>query len=179
MAAGTGGAYQDRSGVAGPDPRQGPSGGQGCVTQNGPPSRGPSRGGWTTQIPRVAADARTARAFALSPAEASGAGEGRALPGGIGPWPVALSLIRDRADEDNATRPLALEFGWIPVLPPQSNRPTPWPSDKALDRRRNQSERLFRPLKGFRRLSSRLDKLAVLLLAFLHFALLVEALREC
>ena len=44
-------------------------------------------------------------------------------------------------------------------------------------RKRNQIERLFRRLKGFRRIFSRFDKLDVVFLAFLNFALIVEALR--
>jgi transposase len=44
-------------------------------------------------------------------------------------------------------------------------------------RRRNEIERLFRRLKGFRRIFSRFDKLDVVFLAFLNFALIVEALR--
>jgi transposase len=125
----------------------------------------------------VAADARTAITFALSPGEASDAVEGRELLGGLGPLPAPLYLIMDRAYEDNATRQLALEFGWIPVVPPKSNRLEPWHYDKAVYRRRNQIERLFRRLKGFRRLFSRFDKLDIMFLGFLHFALIAEALR--
>ena len=44
-------------------------------------------------------------------------------------------------------------------------------------RRRNEIERLFRRLKGFRRIFSRFDKLDVVFLAFFYFALIVEALR--
>ena len=44
-------------------------------------------------------------------------------------------------------------------------------------RKRNRIERLFRRLKGFRRIFSRFDKLDVVFLAFLNFALIVEALR--
>ena len=44
-------------------------------------------------------------------------------------------------------------------------------------RRRNEIDRLFRRLKGFRRIFSRFDKLDLVFLAFLHFALIVEALR--
>jgi len=52
-------------------------------------------------------------------------------------------------------------------------------------RRRNEIERLFRRLKGFRRIFSRFDKLDVMFIAFpagtpfgaIHFALIVEALR--
>ena len=44
-------------------------------------------------------------------------------------------------------------------------------------RKRNEIERLFRRLQGFRRIFSRFDKLDVVFLAFLNFALIVEALR--
>jgi len=47
----------------------------------------------------------------------------------------------------------------------------------ALYKKRNEIERLFRRLKGFRRIFSRFEKLDVLFLAFLSFALIVEALR--
>ncbi|HEY5176355.1 MAG TPA: hypothetical protein VII95_12405, partial [Terriglobales bacterium] len=49
--------------------------------------------------------------------------------------------------------------------------------DKAMYRRRNEIERLFRRLKGFRRIFSRFDKLDLVFLGFLHFALIVKALR--
>ena len=125
----------------------------------------------------VAADARTAITFALSAGQASDAVEGRILLGGIGPLPAPLHLLVDRAYEDNKTLQLALDFGFIPVVPPKSNRLQPWQYDKALYRKRNQIERLFRRLKGFRRIFSRFDKLDVVFLAFLNFALIVEALR--
>jgi len=83
----------------------------------------------------------------------------------------------DRAYEDNQTLQLALDFGFIPAVPPQSNRLRPWQYDKVLYRKRNEIERLFRRLKGFRRIFSRFDKLDVVFLAFLNFALIVEALR--
>jgi transposase len=103
--------------------------------------------------------------------------EGRELLGGIGPLPAPLYLIMDRAYEDNKTLQLALEFGYLPVVPPKSNRLQPWQYDKALYRKRNEIERLFRRLKGFRRIFSRFDKLDIVFLAFLTFALIVEALR--
>jgi transposase len=53
----------------------------------------------------------------------------------------------------------------------------PWDYDHALYKKRNEIERLFRRLKGFRRIFSRFEKLDVLFLAFLSFALIVEALR--
>jgi transposase len=125
----------------------------------------------------VAADARTAITFALSPGQASDTSEGRKLLGGIGPLPALRHRIMDRAYEDNETLQLALDFGFIPVVPPRPQRLEPWQYDKAMYRRRNEIERLFRRLKGFRRIFSRFDKLDLVFLAFLHFALIVEALR--
>ena len=125
----------------------------------------------------VAADARTAITFALSPGQASDAVQGRELLAGIGPLPAPLHLIMDRAYEDNETRQLALDFGFIPVVPPKSNRLEPWQYDKAMYQKRNEIERLFRRLKGFRRIFSRFEKLDLLFLGFLTFALIVEALR--
>ncbi len=44
-------------------------------------------------------------------------------------------------------------------------------------KRRNEVERLFHCLKGFRRISSRFEKLDVMFLAFINFALVVDGLR--
>ncbi len=125
----------------------------------------------------VAADARTAITFALSPGQASDAKAGRHLLGGIGPLPAPLHLLMDGAYDDNQTLQLALDFGYIPVVPPRPNRLLPWQLDRAMYRKRNEIERLFRRLKGFRRIFSRFDKLDVVFLGFLNFALIVEALR--
>lgn len=83
----------------------------------------------------------------------------------------------DRAYEGNETRQLALDLDLIPVVQPLSTRLEPWTCNKAWYRRRNEIERLFRRLKGFRRIFSRFDKLDVMFMAFLCFALVVEALR--
>ena len=115
----------------------------------------------------VAANARAAITFSLSPGQASDAVEGRELWGGIGPLPAPLHLIMDKAYEDNETRQLALDFGIIPVVSPTSNRLEPWEYDRAMYRKRNEIERLFRRLKGFRRIFSRFEKLYVLFLGFL------------
>jgi len=122
-------------------------------------------------------DARTAITFALSPGQVSDAVEGRELLGGIGPLPAPLYLFLDQAYEDNTTLQLALNFVYLPVIPPRHHRLEPWQYDKALYRKRNEIERLFRRLKGFRRIFSRFDKRDVVFLAFLNFALIVEALR--
>ena len=83
----------------------------------------------------------------------------------------------DRAYEGDQTRQLALELGYIPVVPPKTNRLEPWEYDRAMYKKRNEIERLFRRLKGFRRIFSRFDELDVIFLSFIHFALIVEALR--
>ena len=70
----------------------------------------------------VAADARTAIACVLSPGQAHDAPYGRQMLGGLGPLPEPLPLLMDRAYEDDQTRQLALEFGWIPVAQPKRNR---------------------------------------------------------
>jgi transposase len=103
----------------------------------------------------VAANARTAITFALSPGQASDAKAGRDLLGGLGPLPAPLHLIMDGAYDDNQTLQLALDFGFLPVVPPRPNRLEPWQYDRALYRKRNEIERLFRRLKGFRRIFSR------------------------
>ena len=87
------------------------------------------------------------------------------------------ALVMDRAYEGQATRHLAVALGVTPVVPPRQNRRAPWAYDRQLDKRRNEVERLFRRLKGFRRLFTRFEKLAVLFLGFIVFALIVEALR--
>ena len=69
----------------------------------------------------VAANARTAITFALSPGQASDTIEGRKLLGGIGPLPAPLHLVMDGGYEDNQTLQLALDFGFIPVVPPRPN----------------------------------------------------------
>ena len=84
----------------------------------------------------------------------------------------------DRAYEGNETRQLALDLGFTPVVPPHPNRISPWQYNRAMYRRRNEVERLFRRLKGFRRIFSRFDKLDVVFTTFIHFALIVEALRD-
>lgn len=83
----------------------------------------------------------------------------------------------DRAYEGNETRQLALELGFTPVVPPLRTRVTAWEYDRAMYRRRNEIERLFRRLKGFRRIFSRFEKLDVMFKGFIHFALIADGLR--
>lgn len=83
----------------------------------------------------------------------------------------------DRAYESDATRQLAVELGYVPVVPPKQNRRVPWEYDRILYKRRNEIERLFRRLKGFRRLFSRFEKLDVMFVAFITFAFIVDSFK--
>lgn len=126
----------------------------------------------------VAADARTAVTFSLSPGHAHDAPEGRRLMKKL-PCQVltASHLIMDRAYEGDETRQLTLSLGFHPVVPPKSNRLDPWEYNKEMYKKRNEVERLFRRLKGFRRIFSRFDKLDVVFSFFIYFALIVDAIK--
>ena len=84
----------------------------------------------------------------------------------------------DRAHEGNQTRQLALEPGYTPVVPPKTNRKTPWDYNRQMYKRRNQVERLFPRLKRYRRIFSRYDKLDLIYIGFITFVLITEALRS-
>jgi hypothetical protein len=114
--------------------------------------------------------ARTAITFALSPGQAHDAPAGRALLRKLGEpkWPI--HLIMGRAYEGEETRQLTLELNFIPVVPPKSNRLTAGEYDRAMYKRRNE---------GFRRIFSRFEKLDVMFIGFIHFALIIEALGQC
>lgn len=54
----------------------------------------------------------------------------------------------DRACEGNETRQLALDLGFIPVVPPMRTRIEPWEYDRAMYKRSNEVERVLRRLMG-------------------------------
>ncbi len=64
-----------------------------------------------------------------------------------------------------------------PSFRPKAIALNPWEYDREMYKRRNEVERLFRCLKGFRRIFSRFDKLDVMFIAFINFALIVDGLR--
>src|ERR1700733_9895118 len=70
--------------------------GTGALKKNGPQAIGKSRGGWNTKVHMVAADARTAIAFALSPGNAHDAPEGRELLWDLPRMPEGLPMLMDR-----------------------------------------------------------------------------------
>jgi transposase len=96
--------------------------------------------------------------FSLSPGQAHDAPQGHQLIKDLGPMP-GLPILLDHAYEGNETRQLVLELGMLPVVPPKFNRLDPWHYDRALYRIHNEIERLFRRLKGYRRIFSGFEKL--------------------
>ena len=125
----------------------------------------------------LAANERVAIDFHLSGGECHDAPQGRKLLENHGPIYTNISLIMDRAYAGDATRNLALDLGYGLCVQSKSNRKEPWGYDHELYKRRNEVERLFRRLKAYRRIFTRYDKLDVVFLTFVLFALIVEALR--
>ena len=115
--------------------------------------------------------------FSLSAGQVHDAPEGRKLLRCLGRQHASPALVMDRAYEGDETRQLALDLGFTPVVPPLKTRREPWEYDRELYKRRYEIERLFRRLKGFRRIFSRFEKLDALFLGFVHFALIYDALR--
>ncbi len=74
----------------------------------------------------VAADAKTAITFSLSPGNLHDAPCGRALVRPLAGKYQGTYIIMDKAYEDDKTRQLVLELGFEPVVPPKSNRINPW-----------------------------------------------------
>jgi transposase len=117
-------------------------------------------------------------AFALSPGQLHDGPQGRKLLKKLGPVEGKVHLVMDKAYESNQTRRLAVEMGYIPVVPPKRSRKDPWEYDTELYKRRNEVERLFRRIKRFRRIFTRYDKLDVMYLGFVTFGFIVDALRS-
>jgi transposase len=124
----------------------------------------------------MVADERCAIGFILSGGEASDARNGRFLLDTLGRMKNPdedrpLYLLMDRACEDGETRRLASEWGYTPVVPPKKNRKHPWEYDRELYKRRNEVERMFRQLKGYRRIGTRYDKLDLMFSVYIYLAL--------
>ena len=127
----------------------------------------------------IAAGDSCAVKFALSPGQAEDAPEGRSLLMTIGTTSVPCAMIMDKAYEGDETRNLVAKLGFSPVVPPKSSRKEPWAHDKDLYKKRNEIERLFRRLKGFRRVFTRFDKLDRMFMGFVVLALIVIAIKQC
>lgn len=118
------------------------------------------------------------KGFSVSPGNASDAVAGRLLLETVGPLPDSALLLLDRAYADNLTRLTAWGLRVKAVVPPNSNRVHPWNYDRELYKRRNEVERFFRRIKGYRRVCTRYDKLDIMFTAFIYGALTVITLRR-
>ena len=113
----------------------------------------------------------------LSGGECNDAPQGRESIEKIGTRFEGVPYLMDMAHEGEETRALAWEKGHEPIVPPKENRKDPWEYDKETYKRRNVVERLFRRLKGFRRVCTRYDKTDAIFLAFIQFSLVIIWLR--
>lgn len=121
----------------------------------------------------MSASAEAAVAFTLSPGNAHDAPEGRKLIGMLNG--NGEPLVMDRAYEDIETRQTAESRGFEPIVPPKKNRLEPWEYDKELYKRRNEIERYFLRIQRFRRVFTRYEKLDVLFVGVILFAMIADA----
>ena len=85
-------------------------------------------------------------------------------------------ILMDRAYAGKRLRTTAVELGYEPVVPPKRNFKEQWDYDKEFYKKRNEVERFFRRLKRFRRIFTRYDKLDVVFVAFILFAMIFDSL---
>ena len=64
---------------------------------------------------------------------------GRELLASLGPPSRPLHLLMDSAYSGNETIQLALDLGFIPVVPPPTTRVEAWDYDREIYKRRNES----------------------------------------
>ncbi len=144
------------------------------LKKNGPQAIGKSRGGWIFKIHMVAESPRVTVDFSLSSGNVHDAAPDRELLKATDMQ--ADFVIMDRAYEGNETRQLVMDFGMTPVMPLKANRIYPWEYDREMYKKRNEVERLFRMLKGYRRIFSRFNKLDVVFMFFIYFVLITDTL---
>lgn len=108
----------------------------------------------------------------LAPGNAHDAPEGRKLIVEVDGH--GKPLVMDKAYEDNKTRKLAEKQGFLPTVTPKRNRKEPWEYDRELYKKRNEIERFFRRIQEYRRIFTRYEKLDVMYLGVIIFALIVE-----
>ena len=94
----------------------------------------PFKRGLTSKIHVVCVSERTALKIRLSAGNCHDAPEGRKLISSINSR-ICHYLLMDRAYEDDQTRLLAVNQGFIPVVPPKKNRRTHWKYDLLLCKR--------------------------------------------
>lgn len=84
----------------------------------------------------------------------------------------------DRAYEGDKTRQLVEDLGMTTVVPPKANRKVKWDYDRETCKLRNEIERLFRRIKGYRRIFTRFDNLDATFLGLLNLVVVVEMIQD-
>ncbi|MCD7904698.1 MAG: transposase [Clostridiales bacterium] len=104
----------------------------------GKQSIGKSRGGLTTKIHLVTASDRSVVDFALSGRESHDLPKGIKLIGNITHLKEQKYLLTDKAYEGENMHSCAENKGYIPIVPPKSNRKDPLQYDKERYKQRNE-----------------------------------------
>ena len=125
----------------------------------------------------MTANEKIAAELILSAGQLHDAPQGRILIETVGKQDAVIPLIMDRAFEDDQTRYIAQMLKFEPVVPPKSNRTNTWEYDKELYKKRNEVERFFRMIQGFRRIFCRFEKLDIMYLGFIQLALVFLSIR--
>ena len=126
----------------------------------------------------MTANAESLVELTLSAGQAHDAPEGRLLMETVGKQDEVIPLLMDKAYEDDTTRLVAQMLKFEPVVPPKSNRINPWDYDKELYKRRNEVERFFRLIQGYRRIFCRFDKLDIIYMGFVKLALIFRSIKK-
>ncbi len=124
----------------------------------------------------ITASDRAVVEFSLSGGETHDSPEGIALLKRMKWQNRQTYILMDRAYEGDKMRLTAVERGFIPVVPPKSNRKEPWEYDKERYKQRNEIERCFLRLKRFRKIFTRYDKLDVMFSGFIFLAIVFDTI---
>ncbi|MHC8510058.1 MAG: IS5 family transposase [Rhodospirillales bacterium] len=128
---------------------------------------GRSRGGRTIKIHAMTDDRGRPVAFILTAGQVHDLTGAAAL---LERAPTPRRLIADRAYDARKFRDWLAEYGCEAVIPPNPTRKHPHAYDREAYKARNQVERMFCRLKGFRRVATRYDKHAETYLAAVFIA---------
>jgi len=124
----------------------------------------------------VTASDRAVVAFSLSGGDAHDSPEGEALVKSLNRLDEQTYILMDKAYEGDKMRAASVKKGFIPVVPPKSNRKKPWEYDKIRYKQRNEIERYFLRLKRFRKIFTRYDKLDIIFSGFIFFTMVIDAI---
>jgi transposase len=127
---------------------------------------GRSRGGLSTKIHLVADAKGQPIRFALTGGQYHDAPQAIPLLTGI----KAGHVIADKGYESDKVLAFIRSQGAVAVIPPKSNRKSPWEHDRELYKQRNLIERAFNKLKHWRRIATRYDRRSLFFLSALHLA---------